>query len=68
MNQRIIYPTDDGGVAVIVPAPECGMSLQEIAAKNVPAGKPWKIVDAADIPATREFRDAWTADFTEVTE
>jgi hypothetical protein len=44
------------------------LSLQEIAAKDVPAGKPWKIVDAADIPATREFRDAWTADFTEVTE
>jgi hypothetical protein len=68
MNQRIIYPTDDGGVAVIIPAPECGLSLQEIAAKDVPAGKPWKIVDAADIPADRTFRDAWTADFTEVTE
>jgi hypothetical protein len=68
MNQRIIYPTDNGGVAVIVPAPECGLSLQEIAAKDVPAGKPWKIVDAADIPADRTFRDAWTADFTEVTE
>ncbi len=68
MNSRIIYPTDDGGVAVIIPAPECGLSLQEIAAKDVPSGKPWKIVDAADIPATREFRNAWTADFTEVTE
>jgi hypothetical protein len=68
MNQRIIYPTDDGGVAVIIPAPECGLSLQEIAAKDVPSGKPHKIVDAADIPATREFRNAWTADFTEVTE
>jgi hypothetical protein len=22
MNKRIIYPTDDGGVAIIVPAPE----------------------------------------------
>ena len=68
MNQRIIYPTDDGGIAVIVPAPECGLSLEEIAAKDVPAGKPWKIVDAADIPADRTFRNAWTADFTEVTE
>jgi hypothetical protein len=68
MNSRIIYPTDDGGVAVIVPVPECGLSLQEIAAKDVPAGKPFKIVDAADIPADRTFRDAWTADFTEVTE
>ena len=63
MNSRIIYPTDDGGVAVIIPAESV-----EAAIKDVPAGKPWKIVDAADIPATREFRDAWTADFTEVTE
>jgi len=68
MNQRIIYPTDNGGVAIIIPAPECGLSLQEIAAKDVPAGKPYLIVTEADIPADRTFRDAWTADFTEVTE
>jgi len=64
----IIYPNDTGGIGILTPAPECGLSLQEIAAKDVPAGKPWKIVDAADIPADRTFRDAWTADFTEVTE
>ena len=59
MNQRIIYPTDEGGVAVIVPAPECGLTIEEIAAKDVPAGKPFKIVDAADIPVDRTFRNAW---------
>jgi len=60
MNQRIIFPTDDGGVAVIVPAPECGLSIQAIAAKDVPAGKPYKIVDVADIPSDRLFRAAWS--------
>jgi len=59
MNQRIIYPTDEGGVAVIVPAPECGLMIEEIAAKDVPEGKPFKIVDAADIPSDRTFRGAW---------
>ncbi len=59
MNQRIIYPTDDGGVAVIVPAPECGLTIEEIAAKDVPAGKPFKIVDVTDIPSDRTFRNAW---------
>jgi len=59
MNQRIIYPTDDGGVAVIVPAAECGLSIEEIAAKDVPAGKPFKIVDVVDIPPDRTFRNAW---------
>lgn len=59
MNQRIIYPTDDGGVAIIIPAPDCCLTINEIAAKDVPAGKPFKIVDVADIPADRTFRSAW---------
>lgn len=59
MNKRIIYQTDGGGVAVIVPAPECGLTVEEIAAKDVPEGKPWRIVDEADIPTDRTFRDAW---------
>jgi hypothetical protein len=58
MNQRIIFPKDDG-VAVIIPAPECEMTIEEIAAKGVPAGKPYKIVDVADIPSDRTFRNAW---------
>jgi hypothetical protein len=57
--KRIIYPTDDGGVAVIIPAAECGLSIEAIAAKDVPAGKPFKIVDVADIPEDRTFRAAW---------
>ena len=60
MNARIIYPTDDGGVAVIIPAPECKLTIQEIAAKDVPAGKPFEIVDATTIPSDRTFRGAWT--------
>jgi len=59
MNSIIIYPNDEGGVSIIVPAPECGLTIEEIAAKDVPAGKPWRIVDAADIPTDRTFRAAW---------
>jgi hypothetical protein len=58
MNQRIIYPTGDGGVAVIIPA-DCGLTVDEIAAKDVPKGKPYKIVDVSDIPTDRTFRSAW---------
>ena len=58
-NRRITYPTPEGGVAVIIPAPDCGMTIEEIAAKDVPAGIPFKIVDVADIPADRTFRNAW---------
>jgi len=59
MPKRIIYQTNEGGVAVIIPAAECGLSIEQIAAKDVPAGKPYKIVDVADIPEDRTFRNAW---------
>ena len=62
-DKRIIYPTDDGGVAILIPAPEWlaqeGNTLEALAAKDVPAGKPWQIVDVADIPSDRTFRAAW---------
>ena len=61
---RILYPTADGGVAVIVPTEECGLTIEAIAAKDVPQGVPFKIVDVADIPLDRTFRNAWNADLT----
>lgn len=60
MNQRVIYPSDDGGVCVIVPAPNSDLTIEEIAAKDVPAGKPYQIVDVSEIPSDRTFRGAWT--------
>jgi len=59
MNSRIIYPNDDGGVSIVIPAPECGLTIEEIAARSVPEGKPYKIVDVAVIPSDRTFRNAW---------
>ena len=59
MNQRIIYPTPEGGVAIIVPASECGLSIEEIAAKDVPAGVEYKIIDVSEVPTDRTFRNAW---------
>lgn len=59
MEKRIIYPADDGGVVVIIPSPDCGLTVEEIAAKDVPAGKPYKIVDVTDVPDDRTFRNAW---------
>jgi hypothetical protein len=61
MNSIIIYPKDDGGVAIVIPTPEAleTMTIEEIAVKDVPAGKPYKIVDVTDIPSDRTFRNAW---------
>jgi hypothetical protein len=62
MNQRIIYPTDDG-VAIEIPAPEWlaeeGNTMEKLAQIRVPSGTPYKIVDVADIPSDRTFRNAW---------
>lgn len=54
---RIIYPTDDGGVAVIIPSGE--LPIEEVAKKDVPAGKPYQIVSVDGIPSDRSFRNAW---------
>jgi hypothetical protein len=61
MNQRIIYPNDEGGVSILIPSPEYleEHTIEELATKDVPAGKPYKIVDVADIPTDRTFRNAW---------
>jgi hypothetical protein len=63
MSKRIIYPTDNGGVAIIVPASEWlaqeGNTIEILAAKDVPEGKPYKIIDTTDVPSDRTFRNAW---------
>ena len=58
--KRILFPNNDGGVAIIIPTESLDLAM-----KDIPSGKPYLIVDAADIPADREFRNAWTADFTD---
>ena len=58
-NKRILYQTEDGGVAVIVPIDNCGLTVEEIATKDVPSGRPYKIVDVSEVPSDRTFRNAW---------
>lgn len=59
MDKRIVYKTAEGGVAIIVPALDSGLTVEAIAAKDVPQGRPFQIVDAEDIPDDRTFRNAW---------
>ena len=67
---RIIFKNNNGGVSVIIPSEECLQShtIQEIAEKDVPAGKPYKIVSVDDIPSDRTFRNAWTVDEATLTD
>lgn len=62
MNKRIIF-SNGSGISIIIPA-DCGLSIEQIAKKDVPQGLPYLIVDASVIPTDREFRNAWEADFS----
>jgi hypothetical protein len=53
-RKRIIYQNETGGVSIIIPTESV-----ELALKDVPEGVPYEIVDAADIPSDRYFRNAW---------
>jgi hypothetical protein len=66
MSQRVIFPNDNGGISILIPAPEYlkDHSIIEIATKDVPAGKPYKIIDVSDVPKDGTFRSAWEADFS----
>jgi hypothetical protein len=57
MNERIIFPNDEGGVSIVIPTGE--VSIDQVIAQSVPQGKPYKIVDVAEIPTDRTFRNAW---------
>lgn len=61
MNQRIIFQTESASVSVLSPC-VCGLTILEIGKKDVPAGVPFWVVDASQIPTDRTYRDAWELD------
>jgi len=67
MNKKIIYKNTDGSIGIIVPA-NCGLTVEQIARKDVPTGLSYKIVNVSDISSDRTFRNAWTIDNSELTD
>tara|TARA_B100000927_G_C16427034_1_gene453915 strand:- start:215 stop:466 length:252 start_codon:yes stop_codon:yes gene_type:complete len=72
---RILFRQDDGTVAIIIPVlteinPDTDKpyTLEEIAAKDVPTGYKYKIVEDSDVPTDRSFRNAWTVDENDLTD
>ena len=70
MSQVIIYKQDNGVVAIVRPTEEAlaHYGIDAIAQKDVPPGKPYKIIDASELPADRSQRNAWTVDDTDLTD
>lgn len=59
MLDAIIYPQDHGRVALVYPTAEAlrDIGFDAIAAKDVPEGRPWRIMEVATLPepASRRF-------------
>lgn len=70
MQKVIIYKTDNGSVAVILPLQKTidMYGIDAIAKKDVPAGKPYKIIDASELPTDLSLRNAWTVDEADLTD
>ena len=64
MSSRIIYKNLDNSVGVIIPTQEVlkFATVFQVAEKDVPAGLPYWMVSADDIPENRTFRSAWEID------
>ncbi len=69
MSTRIIWENADGTTSVLNPVLTCinpatgkNFTIEEIAAKDVPAGiTTYSIVDNSVLPSDRNFRNAWKA-------
>ena len=64
---KIIYKTENG-VAIITPVNGCGLTLEQIAAKDVPTGSTYKIVEDDFVPSDRTFRNAWDIESSELSD
>ena len=62
MEKRIVYNNDEGGISIIIPTAEwlAEHTIEELAAKDVPAGAAYEIVEDDVVPSDRTFRGAWT--------
>jgi hypothetical protein len=58
-DKVVIFPNDNGGVAILYPVHDCGLSLEQIIGKDVPTGKPYQILDGSEIPSDHTYFNAW---------
>lgn len=58
----IVFTNDSNIVSVMIPALDCGLSLEEIAEKDVPVldgqSRPYLIIDDSELP-DRQYREQW---------
>ena len=58
-DKVVIYSNGDGGVSVLHPVANCGLTLEEIIEKDIPENASYEIIDRSELPDDRTFRNAW---------
>ncbi|MDA8976441.1 hypothetical protein N9F73_00540 [bacterium] len=63
-DHRILYKSVEGVLIIVSPADNCGLTVQEIADKDVPTGHPYKIVLTSELNLDDDddYRNAWTCE------
>ena len=59
-DYRFIYTRDDGGISIVIPIDDCGLTLEQIKDKDCPNDKTVYTVNKSEVPTDRSFRNAWT--------
>ena len=57
-DKNIVYTVDDF-LVVLMPSNNCGLTVEEIQAKDVPDGVTSYIVDHSSLPTDIDFQNAW---------
>ena len=58
----ILHHFTDGSLALTGINPACGLTHDEVAQKDIPAGSPYVIISSENLPNDVTFIDAWQAD------
>lgn len=68
MAQIILYPNQEypSQVVLLIPSRDCGLTIDQIAQKDVPTGVPYIYLDESQLPTGTDnvYIEAWTADFS----
>ena len=67
MDKVVIFISETGGVAVLTPC-NPHKAIKEIADSGVPTGRPYKIMNVADMPTDYSSFDQWTVDAADLTD
>ena len=70
MKKVIIYKEDNDVLAVLSPTEDAleMFGINEVAKRDVPSGKRYRIIDASELPSDQSQRNAWTADEADLTD